>query len=424
MNPDRLTAMEPHWSPQPVNKKSTAKSYATVVFIIVAFFGGWYAGRGQAATHAGAPTSVVNTGTISPDYNGTVDFQLFWDLWNEVKKSYVAQPVDEVKMFYGAMRGMMSGLGDPYSDFFDPETAAAFDQELSGSFSGIGVEIGKRNNGLVIIAPLAGSPGDKAGLKSGDLILAIDKEDALSMSLDEAVNKIRGQEGTSVVLTVVSKNAEKARDVSVTRQKIEHTGLRWQFLSDGIVHVKFSSFDQDTDQLLNQLVRDIDQHPEVKGIVLDMRNNPGGFLEMAIEAGSEWIEQGVIVREKDFTGSERQHQARGRARLAHIPTVVLINEGSASAAEILAGALQDYKIATLVGKTSFGKGSVQKYESLPDGSAYKLTVARWFTPLERAIDQVGIKPDVEVDLTQDDFNNDRDPQLDKAIEILKANAKK
>jgi carboxyl-terminal processing protease len=412
--------MDPYWASQPVNKKSTAKSYATVFLIIVAFFGGWYVGNGRGDAEGGGPKSVVNVGTVPSDHKGDVDFQIFWDLWNEVKASYVEQPVDEVKLFYGAMRGMMSGLGDPYSDFFDPATAAAFDQELSGSFSGIGVEIGKRNGGLVIIAPLEGSPGEKAGLKAGDLVLTIDKTDALNMSLDEAVSRIRGAEGTSVVLTVLSKNDDEARELSITRQKIEHTGMRWEYLADGIVHVKFSSFDQDTEQLLNQLVREIEQKPDVRGLVIDMRNNPGGFLEMSIEAASEWVEQGVIVRERDFTGTERQHQARGRARLAHLPTVVLINEGSASAAEILAGALQDYKLATLVGKTSFGKGSVQKYESLPDGSAYKLTVARWYTPLERAINEVGIKPDIEVELSEEDFNNDKDPQLDKALEILRA----
>lgn len=412
--------MDPNWALQPVNKKSTAKSYATVFLIIIAFFGGWSVGSGRGDSEAGKPRSIINIGKTPADYQGEVDFQIFWDLWNEVKTTYVEQPVSDVDLFYGAMRGLMSGLGDPYSDFFDPVTAAAFDQELSGTFSGIGVEIGKRNGGLVIIAPLEGSPGAKAGLKSGDLVLEIDKTDALNMSLDQAVSLIRGPEGTTVALTVLSKNEDEARELLITRRKIEHTGMRWEYLDGGIVHVKFSSFDQDTEQLLNQLVRELGQRDDVRGLVIDMRNNPGGFLEMAIEAASEWVEQGVIVRERDFTGKERQHYARGRARLSHIPTVVLINEGSASAAEILAGALQDYGIAKLVGKTTFGKGSVQKYESLPDGSSYKLTVARWYTPLERAIDEVGVEPDIEVELSATDFDEDKDPQLEKALELLRA----
>ena len=190
-------------------------------------------------------------------------------------------------------------------------------------------------------------------------------------------------------------------------------------IEDGIAIVKLAGFDNDVDQLLNNFVRDLEQRSDVRGIVLDMRNNPGGYLETAIEVASEWVEQGVIVTERDYLGTERQHQARGRARLANYRTVVLVNEGSASASEIVAGALQDHEKATLVGKTTFGKGSVQKYETLEDGSAFKITVAQWFTPLGRAIDEVGIAPDMEIELTESDFNNDVDPQMDKALELLR-----
>lgn len=399
--------------------RSGYKQYAFVAALILVFFGGWYVGRGRTLP-AGAENGshVVNTFSPGQTDNANIDFNLFWQVWNDVKKNYVKQPVDETTLFYGAMRGMMAAIGDPYSDFFDPKTAAEFDQELSGTFSGIGVEIGKRNGAVVVIAPLDGGPGAQAGLKSGDIILAIDKHEALDIPLDQAVSLIRGEEGTTVELTVLSKGAKEPRTVAVKRQKIEHTGLRWSY-EDGIAVVKLNAFDNDIDQLMNNFIRDLETHKDVKGIVLDLRNDPGGYLEMAIEVASEWIEDGIIVRERDNTGTERQHQARGRARLAGYKTVILVNEGSASAAEIVAGALQDTKKATLVGKTTFGKGSVQKYESLEDGSAFKLTVAQWFTPDGRAINEVGIKPDIEVDLTEADFNADRDPQMLKAIELLK-----
>lgn len=406
------------FGPTTVRTKSGMKQYGIVFVILLSFFGGWYLGHGRTLPDASMGSSrVTNTFSNSKAGNKEIDFDLFWQVWNDIKNSYVTQPIDETKLFYGAMRGMVSAIGDPYSDFFDPETAAAFDQELSGSFSGIGVEIGKRDGTIVVIAPLEGSPGARAGLKPGDIILAIDKQDALDMPLDQAVSLIRGEEGTPVELLVLEKGGSEPRSVSVTRQKIEHVGLRWSY-QDGLAVLKLSGFDSETDALLNTFIREVEARDDVRGIVLDLRNDPGGYLEMAIEVASEWIEEGVVVRERDNTGEERQHQARGRARLAKFKTVVLVNEGSASASEIVAGALQDYGVATLVGQTTFGKGSVQKYESLEDGSAFKLTVAKWFTPEGRAIDEIGITPDVEVDLTEQDFNADRDPQMQKALEIL------
>lgn len=413
--------MKQYFGPNTTSKKASIRSYGIVLMIILAFFGGWYVGHGRVLNPAGAKgsTDVDNTGLIAKTYPATSpDFQLFWDLWEDVKESYVEQPVNESDLFYGAMSGMIASLDDPYSEYYNPELAAEFDAELSGTFSGIGAEVGVKNGNLLIIAPLEGSPAQKAGLRAGDRILAIEGKDTSELTLDGSVSLIRGEAGTNVALIILSEGGEP-REVSVTRGKIENTSLRWEYLDDGIVHIKFSVFDPETENLLNQLIREIEQRGDVKGIVLDMRNNPGGFLEMAIEVASEWVEQGIILRERDNHDEERQHHARGRARLSDIPTVVLINQGSASASEIVAGALQDYGLATLVGETTYGKGSVQKYETLEDGSSIRLTVAHWFTPLERAINEVGVSPDIEVELTEDDYNNDRDPQLDKAIELLK-----
>jgi carboxyl-terminal processing protease len=411
--------MRQYFGPNQTARRASLRNYLLVVLLAVTFFGGWHVGtRSQQAAIVSGSTTVTNTGSVSSVYSAAPDFDLFWDLWEQVKKEYVGQPVDEAQLFYGAMGGMVQALGDPYSQFFDPETAAAFDEELSGSFSGIGVEIGIKNDLLVVIAPIADSPGDQAGLRPGDKILAIGGIETFGMPLAEAVSLIRGEEGTPVVLTILGDGAEIPREISVPRRKIEETGLRWEYLGGDILHIKLSSFDQDSENLMNKLIREINGGRAVRGIVLDLRNNPGGYLDMAIEIASEWVEQGIVVRERDFAGEERQHHARGRARLSAYKTIVLVNEGSASASEIVAGALQDYALATLVGKTTYGKGSVQKYESLEDGSAFRLTVAKWYTPKERAIDEVGIQPDVDVELTPEDFNADRDPQLEKALELL------
>ena len=411
--------MQHYFGPQNVTKRSAMKSYGIVFFIFVIFFAGWYLGRQKSgwASATDEEAGLSNVGLVSENYQGA-DFQLFWDVWEDIKENYVKQPVDEVELYYGALRGMLAATGDPYSDFYPPDLTEEFNEELAGHFSGIGIEVGRRNDIIVVIAPLSGTPGDEAGLRPGDAILAVDGEETFSLSLNEVVNLIRGEEGTDVVLTILSEKDDTPRDVLLTRKKIEHIGLRWEFLENGIANVKLSSFDKETESLLNRFVLEMQKRGDVKGIVLDLRNNPGGFLDMSIEAASEWIEQGTIVRERDRQGEERVHQARGRARLAGVPTVVLINEGSASASEIVAGALQDYGVATVIGQTSFGKGSVQKYEILPDGSSYRLTVALWFTPNERQIDELGIKPDREVELTEEDINAGRDPQLDRALELL------
>lgn len=403
------------------SKKTFIKSYGVMILLIIVFIAGYFFGKNQNGKNylSAEDLDVQNQGLVAANYAlSAPDFQMFWDVWQEIKTEYVKQPVNETELFYGAMRGLLSAVDDPYSEYYDPEMAARFNEELSGSFSGIGVEIALKNDLLVVVTPLEGSPGFYAGLRPGDIIVSIEDQETFDMPLDVAVSLIRGEEGTPVTLGVVSGDQE-LKTVVITRQTIEHTGMRWEVLDGGIAHLKLSSFDEESEELLNQFIREEVETGNVKSIILDMRNNPGGFLDMAIEVASEWIEQGIVLRERDNSGEERQHHARGRARLSSIPTVVLVNEGSASASEIVAGALQDYGLARLIGMTTFGKGSVQKYESLDDGSAFRLTVAEWFTPFERAINEVGVAPDIEIDLTEEDFDADRDPQLDKALELLK-----
>ena len=355
-----------------------------------------------------------------------VEFQQFWDLWDKVKTQYVDQPVDEVGLFYGAMQGLVSGLDDPYSIFFVPEEARKFARDLSGeAFDGIGAEIGIRNNQLTIIAPLKGSPAEKSGLRSGDKIYAIDGVETYDMNLEEAVSNIRGKKGTEVKLTISHDGLEGLEDVMVVRDTISIPTVEWEMKDNNIVYLRVSYFNDDTwgdfDKAVGEILL---QTP--KGIILDLRSNPGGYFDTSVSVVSEWVSSGVVVKEKFNETDEREYRSAGKHRFADLPTVVLIDEGTASGSEIVAGALQDYQLATLVGKTSYGNGSVQEFEILPDGSALKLTVARWFTPYDRQIDKEGIVPDIEleemfVDIVIDEEAGDidfRDLGVEKALEIL------
>jgi len=355
-----------------------------------------------------------------------VEFEAFWDLWDKVKTKYVEQPVDEVSLFYGAMEGLVNGLNDPYSVFFAPEEARQFARDLSGeAFDGIGAEIGLRDNQLTVIAPLKGSPAEKVGLKSGDKIYAIDGVETYDMTLDEAVSNIRGKRGTEVKLTISHDGLEGLEEVIVVRDTISIPTVEWEVKENDIVYLRVSYFNDDTWGDFDKAVGEILLETP-KGIILDLRSNPGGYFDTSVAVVSEWIPSGIVVKEKFSETEESEYSSTGKHRLADLPTVVLIDEGSASGSEIVAGALQDYKLATLVGKTSYGKGSVQEFEILPDGSALKLTVARWFTPLDRQIDEEGIVPDIELEEMFADIVIDeevgeidfRDLGVEKALEIL------
>ena len=327
-----------------------------------------------------------------------VAFDQFWEVWNRVKQKYVEQPVDEVKLFYGSIAGLVQGLGDPHSIYLPPPEAEEFAKDLAGEFEGIGAEIGIRDNQLTIIAPLPESPAERAGLLAGDKIFAIDGTDTAGLTVDKAVSLIRGPGGTTVTLTISHNGLNKAEDIKVVREKITIPTVVWKFVpdEDKIAHLRVSYFNQDTWPAFDKAVREIlRQSP--RAIVLDLRSNPGGFLETAIDVASEWIEEGLIVRERMSGGETREHNSRGAHRLAKIPAAVLVDKGTASGSEIVAGALQDYKLAQVIGEKTFGKGSVQDFEVLPDGSALKLTIARWFTPNDRGIDGDGIEPDILVE---------------------------
>lgn len=345
-----------------------------------------------------------------------VDFGMFWDVWRMVEQQYVDQPVADEDLYYGALQGLVWGLGDPYSTFFTPEMAKEFAQELEGSFFGIGAEIGLDDGGsVVVIAPLPGTPADEAGVKAGDHILFIDETDTAGMSVTEAVQLIRGDKGTKVVLTMYREGTPEPFDIEIERDEISVDSVTWEVREDGIAVITVTMFNEDTVRLFDKAVKEMlaagsDQ------LILDLRNNPGGFLDGAITLAGYWIDGQTVVIE-EVRGERQEFPAGGPNKLANIETVVLVNGGSASASEILAGALQDLNKAELIGEQTFGKGSVQEYHELADGSAVKITVARWLTPLGRSIDEEGIAPDQVIAPSE---NAEEDSQLDTAVRFLTA----
>ncbi|MBU1164088.1 S41 family peptidase [Patescibacteria group bacterium] len=346
-----------------------------------------------------------------------VDFNLFFDTWSHIKQNYVKEDISDQDLFYGALEGLVSSLGDPYSVFLEPEVAAKFDEELSGSFEGIGAEIGIRKDQLTIIAPLSDTPADRAGLKAGDSVIAIDGESTFNITLDEAINKIRGPKGEEVILKIFRDEVDEPFDISIVRDKIDVVSVEWEQKENRLAYIEVKYFNGDTLDEFNKVINEVIQY-NPNGIILDLRNNPGGFLGTAIEVAGAWVEDDVVVFEKKRDGYQEGHRPRGSAPFKNIPTVVLVNIGSASGSEIVAGALQDYQLAQLVGEQTFGKGSVQDLRKLDDGSSIKLTIAEWLTPSGSNINEEGIVPDVEVKLTREDFENGVDTQMDKAIEIL------
>ena len=347
------------------------------------------------------------------------DADLYWGVWKSLEEMYYKQPVADKDLFYGSLKGMVYGLGDPYTVFFEPKEAEEFTQELEGIFEGIGAEIGIKNNMVTIIAPLPDTPAERAGIRPGDIVLAIDKEDTQNMSLDEAVTKIRGPHATSVTLTLLRTSVETPITVTIVREKITVKTIQYEEKENGIFYMRVMSFNEDTGRDFFEAAKAITKK-NPRGLIIDLRSNPGGFLNVAVDIANAWVKKGPIVIERFSDSSENAYNATGDTVFEDdLMTVVLVNNGSASASEIVAGALQDYKKATIVGEKTFGKGSVQDYTELSGGSSLKITIAEWLTPTKRSIEDEGITPDIEVPLTDEDYNADYDPQLDKALELLR-----
>ncbi|MDD5489200.1 MAG: S41 family peptidase [Candidatus Moranbacteria bacterium] len=399
--------------------------FIVVVLVCASFYGGVFYSQYKAAKNN--KTDIIQN-LVLENHNKSqpkdVNADLFWEAWNLITEKYVdPSKVDKNKMLYGAISGMVKSLGDPFSSFMNPEESQQFSSDMQGTFEGIGTEIGLKNDILTVIAPIDGTPADQAGLKAGDMILKIDDAVTTDLSVDEAVAKIRGPKGTQVKLTILRDKNGSPKEITITRDTINVKSVKIEFKENNIAVIKISKFGDDTNLEFNKAANEAVSR-KASGIILDLRNNPGGYLETAVEAASKFVPKDVLVVAEENRGGQRnEYKAEGGDILKGIPVVVLVNGGSASASEILSGALRDDLGAKLVGSKTFGKGSVQQLEKMTGGSNLRITIARWLTPNGDYIMEKGIEPDVKVDLTDDDYNNSRDPQMDKALEILKGEIK-
>ena len=357
--------------------------------------------------------------------NETIDTRVMNEVLTQLKKNYLKpEDIDSKKLMYGAAEGMTASLGDPYTSFFPPVENTRSKEDLQGEFGGVGIQLGFIDDTLAVMTPLKDTPAFKAGIKAGDLILKIVDEkkgiskDTGGMKVEDAVDLIRGEKGTSVTLTIFRESEKKSRDVTLVREVINVPSTELEWLDSGkVALIRINKFGEKTLPEWEKIVDEVNRK-KVKGIILDLRNNPGGYLQRAIDLGSEFISEGVIVKQRDRNRTEVSMVDR-TGKLIGMPLVVLVNGGSASAAEILAGALRERLGTKLVGEKSFGKGTVQEPEDFSDGSSLHVTIAEWLLPSGKNIHKIGLEPDVKIEYVQDEKNPMADNQVDKALEVLR-----
>lgn len=391
-------------------------SFFLIVAILVSFSAGTWFGKNQ----------VVQK--ICPPEN--VDFSLLWEAWDKLQKNFVSpDKMDTQQMIYGAIAGMVKSVGDPYTVFFNPDDTKKFLEDVSGRFEGIGIEIDIRKDQLQVVSPLEGTPAQQAGLKAGDKILKINDTFTPDLSIDEAVSLIRGPQGTDVTLTIFRDEWQTPKEIKITRALIEVPSLKYNLISSetgqksdngDIAYIRLYQFSEKAGSDFSQTAVRILNSP-AKKIILDLRGNPGGYLEIAQQIAGWFLPKGKVVVTEEFgRGMENEdYKTEGNSKLLDYPMVILLDNGSASAAEILASALRDNRGIKIIGVTSFGKGSVQQLVNLANGSTIKITIAKWLTPNGDLIQGIGIAPDVKVEITEEDAKAEKDPQMERAIEIIK-----
>lgn len=345
----------------------------------------------------------------------------FLEIFTLVRTQYV-EPVKLGGLMEGAINGMLKSLDDPHSRYMNVANFHNMQEDTKGYFGGLGIVVGIKDDQLTVVSPIEKTPADRAGIKAGDYIKAIDGKNTKEMPLEQAVSLMRGEEGTKVVLNIYRPSNKVEKNFEITRAKIDVPSISSKMLENQIGYIRMSGFTETTGRDFKTALQDLDKQG-AKALVLDLRNNPGGLLKAAAEVGEQLLPQGAIVHIKERSGQTNSIYASGRSSYVDWPLVVLVNEGSASASEIVAGAVQDTKRGLLVGEKTFGKGSVQTVYPLQDGSGLALTTAKYFTPSGRSIHKIGIQPNIKVKLDQESANVERDTQLDKAMEILKSKLK-
>lgn len=399
----------------PVPQK-TKKSFQTYIVLIAVFAAGFWLN--------GPITEIVDHYfPVKPKIQ--LDFSYLDSVLIELEKNFVDPgKIDQNKLIYGAAKGMVEASGDPYTIFFDPEETESFNDDISGSFEGVGLQIETKDDKLVVVAPLKDTPASRAGILAADEITSVDGTSTIGMSASEAVVLIKGEKGTEVTLGIFRQGWTEPKDFKIVRDTIKVPTIELEYKEVNgkkIAHLTIVQFSENVYDDFQKEARNI-LKSGAGGIILDLRNNPGGFLDRTQYIASWFLdEKSVVFQEKTRNGQgyeTRSEYANGPASLASIPVVVLINGGSASASEILTAALRDNRNVDIIGETSFGKGSVQRVFDLPDHSSVKITIAKWLTPKGETIDGQGIEPTIEVKMTEEDYSQDKDPQMDKALEVI------
>ena len=406
-----------------VNFSAVRKIILISVLVGVIFTSGYFLGfNGFRLDSASFPK--VKISREPPKNREDVDFSLFWRVWDTLESSYYDQSkIDTSRMVYGAISGLVASLGDPYTAFLPPEENKVVEEDLSGSFEGVGIQIGFKGKNLSVIAPLPDSPAEKAGVKAGDFIVGI-KDDAKSIdtgtsgiTLNDAVKIIRGKAGTKVTLLLLRDGSGEPIKVEVERAKLDVPSVIVSFIEDEkIAHIKLLKFGADTDTEWNKTVLEVVNHkPEVNGIILDLRNNPGGYLQGSVDIAGEFLTRGSVVVIEDGGETKNEFKTDRSGSFTNKKIVILVNGGSASASEILAGALSENKGYKLIGETTFGKGTIQEPLQLEKGSSLHITTAKWLTPKGVWVNDKGIEPDIKV---EDKEDTTIDEQLQEAIKQL------
>ncbi|MBN1402142.1 MAG: S41 family peptidase [Anaerolineae bacterium] len=401
--------------------KLVVRLVAAMVIVVVGFAAGvgtmWFAGAEvRAAVASIAPQRAAQETAVSREERA----QILWDIWDILEREYIdPRAIEDDEMIHGAASGMVSSLGDPHTAFVEPVFAAIMDEDMQGSIEGIGATVDMVDGQLLIVKPLPNSPALEAGLQPGDVILEVDGVKIEGLAVLEAISLIRGPEGTIVRLLVEREGVSEPFLVPIERRKVEIVTVEVEVTEDNIVHVRLREFNAIAHKRLREaLTEALKQDPE--GLVLDLRSNPGGYLEMAVEVASEFLPKGTLILQEQERGEATQEYRVRRTGLAlNVPLVVLVDAGSASASEIVAGALRDNERGMLIGQRTFGKGSVQNTHELADGSSLRVTIARWLLPSGAHLDGAGIEPDIVVEYTAEDSAAGRDPQLARAIEYLR-----
>lgn len=411
-----------------INLRNTSQTFIVVLLLIVSALGGFFAGKNEItiAWEKYKPTVEVANREPPKSVDQRIDFKLFWDVFDRVQKQYIGKKdIDVQKMYYGAISGMVAALGDPYTVFLSPDQNKDTKDELAGHFEGIGAQLGVKDKKIIVISPLKDSPAEKAGVKPSDWIAQVDGKDTLSWTLPEAVSKIRGPRESKVKLTIVHENEEKPIELEVVRDTIVVKSVEWtQKDKDGkkVAVIKLSRFGEGTDDEWSSAVSEIIQLKQSSGnsfmgIVLDLRNNPGGFLSGAVFIASEFLPDGVVVIQENAQGERQNYTVNRVGKLLKDPMILLVNKGSASASEIVAGALSDRGRTKLIGEKSFGKGTIQEAQDLSEGAGLHITTAKWLTPKGNWVNETGgLIPDIEV--KPDEKDPTKDVQLDRAFEEL------